>query len=427
MKQTLFLVAAACALSTAAAEQVRLAGDWQLQVGAQTLTVDGPETVEVKDERLDRLPPYNAKAAQYARGAKLAGVRAQECTARHALDPASLVLRASPGAAPLVRGTDYEAELTWGCVGRLEGGAIPADGAVYASYAYGTLRLDSVVRTAAGTVAVRKGQPHVANPEPPALGPGETRLANVWVTPRLARLTDAQLFPVLEAAYPEPPQASPTPAETFLPKTLAKLRAGGAVRVLAWGDSVTHGGYLPGPETHRWQEQFVRRLRARFPQARIELVTEAWGGRNTDSYFKEPPGSEHNYQEKVLAVRPDLVVSEFVNDAGLNQQGVNQRYGRIRDDFRAIGAEWVILTPHYVRPDWMGLTSEKEIDDDPRPYVKALRVFAAENRLALADASLRYGRLWRQGLPYSTLMMNSINHPNPYGMSLFADALMALF
>lgn len=38
-----------------------------------------------------------------------------------------------------------------------------------------------------------------------------------------------------------------------------------------------------------------------------------------------------------------------------------------------IGAEWIILSPHYVRPDWMGLTKEREIDDDPRPYVKGDR------------------------------------------------------
>jgi hypothetical protein len=60
----------------------------------------------------------------------------------------------------------------------------------------------------------------------------------------------------------------------------------------------------------------------------------------------------------------------------------------------------------------MKLASEKNIDDDPRPYVKALRQFAAESGIALAEGSLRYGRLWRQGIPYSTLMMNSINHPN---------------
>lgn len=38
---------------------------------------------------------------------------------------------------------------------------------------------------------------------------------------------------------------------------------------------------------------------------------------------------------------------------------------RFRDDFPAIGAEWVILTPHYVRPDWMGLNRERDIDEDP--------------------------------------------------------------
>jgi hypothetical protein len=40
---------------------------------------------------------------------------------------------------------------------------------------------------------------------------------------------------------------------------------------------------------------------------------------------------------------------------------------------------------------------------------------------------LRYGRLWRQGIPYLTLMENNINHPNVFGHTLFADSLMALF
>ena len=426
-----FLLAFSGGLSSAAPAALTLAGDWQIKVEsdgiAATVTVDAPEVVKVAVEKIAALPVYNPKAAQYARGAKLAGVRAQECSVRHALDPESLVVRPAPDAAAFVRGKDYEAELTWGCVGRLEGGAIGASTPVVVSYAYGTMRLDAVVLTADKKVALRKGVPHVSLPEAPATAPGETRLANIWVTPRLTKLAEANLFPVLEGAYPEPPKASPTAAERLIPKAMAKLNAGGALRILAWGDSVTADGFLPEPEKDRWQAQFVRRLKARYQQARIELITEAWGGRNTDSYRREPPGSVHNYKEKVLDVRPDLVISEFVNDAGLGEAAVFERYGRIRDEFKAVGAEWIILTPHYVRPDWMGLTSEKGIDEDPRPYVKALRRFAAENNLALADASLRYGRLWRQGIPYSTLMMNNINHPNPFGMGLFADALMALF
>jgi lysophospholipase L1-like esterase len=422
-----------CAASAwvAPAPDVTLAGDWQIRVEAggasAVLTVDGPETIRVEAEKIAKLPLYNPNAPQYARGAKLAGVRAEECSVRYALDPESLKVTDPAGAVTYVRGKDYEAELTWGCVGRLEGGAIGPDAPVAVSYAYGTMRLDSAVLMADGKIVLRRGAPHVATPEPPALAPGETRLANVWVTARLPKLTDANLFPVLETAYPEPPKPSPTAAERFIPKTLAKLKAGGTVRVLAWGDSVTHAGYLPDPSRDRWQEQFVRRLREKYPAAKIELISEAWGGRNTDSYRNEPPGSVHNYKEKVLDAKPDLIVSEFVNDAWLDEPKVFERYGRILGEFREIGAEWIILTPHYVRPDWMGLTSEKNIDDDPRPYVKAIRKFAAEKNVALADASLRWGRLWRRGIPYSTLQMNNINHPNAFGMSLFADALMDLF
>jgi hypothetical protein len=118
--------------------------------------------------------------------------------------------------------------------------------------------------------------------------------------------------------------------------------------------------------------------RGSVPKADIELVTDAWGGRNTGSYLNEPLGSAHNYREKVLGAKPDLVVSEFVNDASLNPQQVEERYGKLLAAFQGIGAEWIILTPHYVRPDWMGLSREREIDDDPRPYVAGLREFAAK-------------------------------------------------
>jgi len=416
---------------SAAPAEMSVAGDWQVKVTADgasaILTVQPAEQVMVVNEKIGALPVYNPKAAEYARGYKLAGVRAKECSVRYAVDPESLVVCTAPDGKPLVRGRDYEAELTWGCVGRLEGGSVGASTPAFASYRYGKMRLDSAVLTTGGKIELRQGVGDVSLPKPAALAASEKRLGNIWVSASLKKLDDTVLFPVLEDKFPEPVELQPSPAERLLPKTIAKLKAGERVRILAWGDSVTDAGYLPEPDKNRWQAQFVERLRQRYPKAEIVLITEAWGGRNTGSYFNEPPGSVHNYKEKVLALQPDLIVSEFVNDAGLNEAGVNDRYGRIRDDFKAIGAEWIILTPHYVRPDWMGLKSQKEIDDDPRAYVKAVRKFAAENNIAVAEGSLRYGRLWRQGIPYLTLLMNNINHPDPYGMGLFADALMQLF
>ena len=125
--------------------------------------------------------------------------------------------------------------------------------------------------------------------------------------------------------------------------------------------------------------------------------------------------------------KPDLVVMEFVNDSWMKPENVEGDYSQILADFRERGMEWIICTPHYVRADWMGLSSEKGIDEDPRPYVQGLRAFAKKHGIALADASFYYGQLYRQGIPYSTLMMNNINHPDRFGMSLFADALMKLF
>jgi lysophospholipase L1-like esterase len=391
------------------------------------IEVAPPTMAVVTFERYASLPVFIPNAGGWLKGARLRGLLAQECTTAYLLDPASLQLRAESDPAALVfeNGKDYAADLVWGTVGRLADGRIAPDQPVFASYVHAQLRLDTIVLTRRGQLVLRQGEPRPAAPLPPTGEEGDRPLANIWLSGRLSQLGPDNLFPILESAYPEPVPVQPSAAERFLPKSLQKLRDGQPLRLLAWGDSVTEGSYVP--ETARWQSQFVGRLRARFPQAKVELLTEAWGGRNTASYLAEPPGSAHNYAEKVLGAKPDLIVSEFVNDAGLSPQQVEERYNRLRQDFTQAGAEWIILTPHYVRPDWMGLPRERDIDEDPRPYVAGLRQFAARHGIALADASLRYGRLWRQGLPYTTLMLNSINHPDARGLGLFADSLLALF
>lgn len=418
------------------------AGDWNVRVklarrtplgtpvsvSTNLVRVTPPEEIQVEAERHDTLPVFNPNTAGWVKGVPLRALRAQETTTPFLLDPGSVVVRTGPepGAETFQLGRDYEIDPVWGSVGRKVDGRIREGQAVYASYRWTPLRLDAVVRTGDGRIELRRGEPRAAAPAAAAVGLGEVRLANLWLPGRLTRISATNLFPVLEHAFPELASIGATPAERWLPKTLARLRQGEPLRVLAWGDSVTDGGFVPDPARNRWQAQFIERLRAAFPRTPIELVTEAWGGRNTASYLAEPPGSPHNYREKVLGARPHLIVSEFVNDAGLTPAQVEERYTRFLEDFRSIGAEWIILTPHYVRPDWMNLDRERDIDRDPRPYVAGLRAFAARHDVALADAAARYGRLWRQGIPYTSLLLNSINHPDAQGMRLFADALMAL-
>jgi lysophospholipase L1-like esterase len=422
---------------------LKLAGDWQVQVIQKqsrflrspetvsvTLTVAPPTKREAKFERYDSLPIFQKGAPVWAgEGTVLRGLRSSDTASDGMLIADSLhIYTNNTGAtAALQAGKDYGLDAVWAAIGRLPGGAIREGQPVFASYDYFQSRLDAVVQTRKNQIVIREGTPTNTLAEIPALQNGDKLLATIFVPGRIGKLSDDNLFPILETKYPEPQKTHPSQAEVKVPKSLAKLRNGQPIRVLAWGDSVTDAGYLPHPETQRWQIQFVTRLRQRFPKSKIELISEGWGGRTTTAFLAEPPGSPHNFKEKVLAAKPDLIISEFVNDAGLPIAQVRDVYPKLLQDFNAIGAEWIILTPHYVRPDWMGLTHQREIDNDPRPYVAYLREFASQNPVALADAAKRWGRLWRQGIPYTTLFMNSINHPDPRGMKIFADSLMEVF
>jgi len=424
------LVGASGAALAQAPAAFEIAGAWEVRVSVagrdpQVVRVEPMAMVDVVAEKYVAVPMFNPKAGGWVKGAQLKGVKCQETTSPYLLDTGSFTLRAGPeaDAKAFERGKDFEIDLDWGTFGRLEGSRIGAEQAVFASYRHARQRLDAVVLTADGKVMLRRGEERAAAPVAPQVNAGERRLGNIYLPGFVTQLASEHLFPVLEQAYPE----RPLKRSATVARLRKRLEDGRPLRILAWGDSVTDGRYLADPGTQRWQEQFTARLRERFPKARIELLTQAWGGRNTGSYLAEPAGSAHNYRETVLGVKPDVIISEFVNDARLQPVEVEERYGKLLADFHEIGAEWIILTPHYVRPDWMGLTREREIDNDPRPYVEGLRQFAAKHDVALADASLRYGRLWRQGIPYNTLMLNAINHPDARGMSIFADALMELF
>jgi lysophospholipase L1-like esterase len=140
----------------------------------------------------------------------------------------------------------------------------------------------------------------------------------------------------------------------------------------------------------------------------------------------QPRGSEKDFVRDVIEPHPDLVTIEFVNDAWLKDQALVDHYNEIMKRLSEANPEVILIAPHLVRPDWMGLNTYK-FDEDPRPYVKGLKAYAQAHDLALADVSTLWCRLWRQGLPYMTLEANSINHPDARGHQLFADALMALF
>jgi lysophospholipase L1-like esterase len=391
-----------------------------------TLTISPPTRMEVRDEKYDSLPLFDPKAAPWIQGARLRQLITFETTAPDMLLPETLVLKSGPGDA--IRYTlnkDYGLEARWATFGRQPDGRIGEGQPVWADYVCEWHRIDSIVADRRGEVSLRAGKPHNATPLPPDIATQEMRLANIWVPGRLPKLTEENLYPILETDFPKSRRAGAPPASRLLPRTWAKLHSGEPLHILAWGDSVTAGGQASSVE-RRYQNRFFAHLQQAFPNATLRLTTAGWGGRNSDSFLKEPPGAEFNFERAVIQPRPDLIVMEFVNDAWMTPEIVEEKYSYLQKRFEEIGAEWIILTPHFVRPDWMNARSLR-IVEDPRPYVAGLRQFAAKHNVALADASLRWGRLLNQGIPYITLLSNSINHPDDRGHDLFALALMDLF
>jgi len=417
------------------AAPVDVAGVWTVQVGPGTFTVGGrdvtldkavvvdiqpPEIFHVLNERHSGLSVFDEKAGGWRKGARLRRVIAQECTATGLVDPESIKVRPGPGEPPFTLGVDYAIDGFWATVGRLEGGAIGAGQEVCIDYDYRLSRIDTICADAAGKLTVVQGEAAVALAIPPPLPDGKTAIANIYMRGGIRKIDREHLYPIQPAKF-----AAPAPvAEKLLPKTLAKLRAGQPVTIVAFGDSVTNGGGVEKAEDW-YQNQFLVRLQERFPQADIRMLTAAWGGASSKRYLEAPRGGEHDFVRDVLEPNPDLVTIEFVNDAYLDEAGVARHYAGIVEQIRGVGAEIVLITPHLVRPDWMGVESTM-FTEDPRPYVKGLKAFAAENKIALADASARWLRLRVQGIPYQTLLANDINHPDKRGHAIFAEALMAL-
>jgi lysophospholipase L1-like esterase len=436
----LLLMTTACA-AWGEMPELEIIGDWKVRVspgrvkiGAKEaqiarsaiLTVSPPARITVRDERYDSLPLFDPKAAPWMQGARLRQLITCETTAPDMLLPETLILKSGPGDAPrYTLNRDYGLQARWASFGRLPEGRIGEGQPVWADYVCEWHRIDSLVLNRRGEVSLRAGKPHNATPLPPDISPEETRLANVWVPGRLSKLTPESLYPILETDAPQPRRADAPAASRLLPRTWAKLQRGEPLHILAWGDSVTAGGEASSVEK-RYQNRFLALLQQAFPRAKLRLTTAGWGGRSSDSFLKEPPGAEFNFERAVIEPRPDLIVMEFVNDAWMTPQIVEEKYSYLQKRFQEIGAEWIILTPHFVRPDWMNAPSVR-VEEDPRPYVAGLRQFAAKHNVALADASRRWGRLLKQGIPYITLLSNSINHPDDRGHELFAQALMELF
>jgi lysophospholipase L1-like esterase len=293
-----------------------------------------------------------------------------------------------------------------------------------------------------GQAHLLKGKPEIARPQPPVQPPGTKRLLNIFRPFHSTILNREDIFPILERGD----QAVTRTTHGRIPKTIAKIKASRATRIVCLGDSVTAGGNASKLEL-MYCEVFRRAIMAKYawpspeavPLLSINVINESYGGSCSSqwlrigrlkSYLDEHPEMLGNAKERidfhrVLDLKPDLVTVEFVNDAPFTRPELEELYGKMADELKKIGAEMILITPHFTSMEAMNAKSLRTTD--PRPYVQFLYEFAEERNLGIADASGRWAHLWKEGIPYVTLLDNSFNHPDDQGHRFFAEEILKNF
>lgn len=368
------------------------------------------------------------KPSGWSKGTRLKGCNAADANAAGSLVADSLRIHRNKGGERLIEGDDYLVDTVWGHVGLGPKSRVTSEDTVFASYKYSLLRMDTVQVSYEGKATLKEGEPHISTPVPPAADPGCIAIGHVFVGYGAIEVTPDDIYPITETAA----QAITATTPGRIPKTLAKLASGELVTIVCWGDSVTAGGNASKPEL-RYVDVFAAGLRSRFPKAKIDVHNISAGGSNSRQWlnpekfaYKGLKGAANPARfENVLLAKPDLVTIEFVNDAGLSPAQVEETYGEILSRLKPLGTEVILITPHFTMLRMMGFKNMREAER--RPYVLALRDFADRHKLGLADASARWEHLAKEGLPYLTLLDNTINHPDDRGHRLFAEELWKCF
>jgi acyl-CoA thioesterase I len=203
-----------------------------------------------------------------------------------------------------------------------------------------------------------------------------------------------------------------------LPTTRRKLRAGEAVRIVAFGDSITAGGNASEPALIFW-ERWAAALRGKYPRASIATTNGATGGDTTAQGLQR-------LQEKVLQQKPDLVLIGFgMNDHNREGYGVplDKFAGNLRTMIARIraatGAEIVLFSAFPPNPKW------HYGSHNMAAYAEATERVAREEHCAFADVYHLWLTAAERKKP-EDLLANNINHPNDYGHWIYFQALVAI-
>ena len=208
----------------------------------------------------------------------------------------------------------------------------------------------------------------------------------------------------------------PSPQANYVKAIHARLAGGEAVKIVAFGDSITAGGDATKPELVFWR-RWADQLQRHHPSAHVTAVNGATSGDSTVQGLQR-------LQTKVLDEQPDLVLIGFgMNDhkkGGVAipqfEENLRQMIDRIRD---ATHAEIVLFSAFPPNPKWH--YGSHHMQD----YAVATERVARETACAYADVFGNWQAFAARKKP-EDLLGNNINHPNDFGHWIYWRTLSAM-
>ena len=212
----------------------------------------------------------------------------------------------------------------------------------------------------------------------------------------------------------------------------SQLEKEGAITIVAFGDSVTHGAL--GHNEYDYETVYWNLLKNKILKIRnyvpINVINAGIGGTTAKSSVKR-------LDKQVLAHFPDLVIVSFgLNDINEPLEDYIESLGLIFDKCIKSGSDVIFMTPNMlntyvaeetaaVHLEYAKVTAEYQNNGKMDLYMSSAVKLAEEKGVLVCDCYSEWKKLSKTQ-DTTQLLANRINHPKKEMHSLFADKLIEI-
>lgn len=208
------------------------------------------------------------------------------------------------------------------------------------------------------------------------------------------------------------------------------LKKNGAINIVAFGDSVTHGAFSLGEIDynavyHNILKEKINKARNYVP---VNVINSGIGGDTA-------VGALERLERDVFSHNPDLVIVCFgLNDVNNSLDDYTYAMEKILSSCKENVEETILLTPNMLNTyvsdktapdsvDYSKITAECQNSGRMDLFIDAARAVAQKNDVPVCDCYKKWKELYSRGYDTTALLANKINHPDRSMHRLFANEL----